>query len=293
MCAEDKTLSRDLDKLQSTVAAWRKEMQRWGFVTPPLKEAIDFLSEEAGEVAGAKPRQDSKYIRRSQKSVRELKELMDWLMMALTCLEVGTFYAPMNDLAGAGSDTKYRQSVVDLIKSDVGLPLSSVLMLVSGQANAALAVGADWKYWVNLGLKTLMFDLQETGHDVRALLVESLSEREKNVIRNQQQPPDDEPVVTTAQGHRLWRGCQVAYVPDEAGGDPNHELSEWGFVTSIRVERETVIWVRFWNMRTYWSTKAFVLRTPSNSESCYPNFIVPYVSVPQDVVDSTMANLQG
>jgi len=70
---------------------------------------------------------------------------------------------------------------------------------------------------------------------------------------------------------------QIAYIPNHAHGDINHEDVEFGFVTS---SNEKFIFCRFWS-KTYPNT----LRTMSCSEAVYGENLVEVESVPQSLVN--------
>jgi len=74
-------------------------------------------------------------------------------------------------------------------------------------------------------------------------------------------------------------GTQIAYIPDHARGDINHQDVEFGFVVS-QGSRPTYFFCRYWHQG-----KPGVMRTTANSELTNVGNLRIHKSVPQEVVN--------
>ena len=77
-------------------------------------------------------------------------------------------------------------------------------------------------------------------------------------------------------------GTQIAYIPNHAHGDINHEDVEYGFVTGNR----SFVFCRYWT-----KGRLGVLRTTSCSEATNREDLVECKSVNQAMVDQLMIAL--
>jgi hypothetical protein len=82
---------------------------------------------------------------------------------------------------------------------------------------------------------------------------------------------------------KIQRGTQIAYIPQHAGGDIEHQDVEFGFVTSVRGE---FAFCRYWDKRYPGQ-----LRTTANSEATPLNMIVSHISQPQSKIHALLATM--
>ena len=85
----------------------------------------------------------------------------------------------------------------------------------------------------------------------------------------------------------MKKGTQIAYIPNHANGDINHEDVEFGFVAKVvqtgYSENDITYFCRFWRKGS-----PGTLRTVSNSERCYEWQLSEHQSVDQIVVDNAL-----
>jgi hypothetical protein len=77
-------------------------------------------------------------------------------------------------------------------------------------------------------------------------------------------------------------GTQIAYIPNHANGDINHEDVEYGFVTGSKA----FVFCRYWR-----KNEPGILRTTSCSEATPIENLVEFKSVKQSIVDQLMIAL--
>lgn len=79
-------------------------------------------------------------------------------------------------------------------------------------------------------------------------------------------------------------GDQIAYLPDHANDNLEHQDVEFGFVTG---DRDHTIFCRYWS-----KSDPQDLRTKANSEGAYRRNIVRYTSRPQSEIDEVIEKYQ-
>jgi hypothetical protein len=86
----------------------------------------------------------------------------------------------------------------------------------------------------------------------------------------------------------MKRGDQIAYIPDHAKEEGvTHKDVEFGFVSSVSPYDNEIIFCRYWSK--------FVngqLRTTANSEATNIRDLVPYKSMPDELVQSKLKEIE-
>lgn len=86
--------------------------------------------------------------------------------------------------------------------------------------------------------------------------------------------------------HPFKQGMQVAYIPQHAEKDINHEDVEYGFITKVDTERR-VAWVRYWRGKDN-----LILRTDDNSQRTRFDSLVPHALCSRKTIDYMLHQLK-